>query len=224
MPVQKPRHLWGNCFDVEYEKWYADNLGMCLSFWKSLTILLCKNTNTRELCQELNCKITTFNMNPSDRLKKIRKKLNLTQELFGKSIGLNRDKIMSLESEKVKLSELHAIAIEYIYNINRDWLLNGIDPMCKNTNGDLISTQKQNINSPDESNDKKHNFKTTNKGKDAINALLEIEKIDEQTFRRTVADLEFIADKLKEGATPGPLIAATENKILGELTKEKDNI
>ncbi len=163
-------------------------------------------------------------MNPSDRLKKIRKKLNLTQELFGKSIGLNRDKIMSLESEKVKLSELHAIAIEYIYNINRNWLLHGIGPMCKNTHNDLIPTQEQIINSPDEANDKNHNFKTTNKGKDAINALLEIEKIDEQTFRRTVADLEFIADKLKEGATPGPLIAVSENKPLGELTKEKDNI
>ena len=163
-------------------------------------------------------------MNPSGRLKKIRKKLNLTQEMFGKSIGLNRDKIMSLESEKVKLSELHAIAIEYIYKINRHWLLNGIDPICKNTHKDLISTQEQNINIPNETNDKKHNFKTKNKGEDAINALLEIENIDEQTFRRTVADLEFIADKLKEGATPGPLIAVPENKTLGELTKEKDRI
>jgi len=162
-------------------------------------------------------------MNPSDRLKKIRKELNLTQEVFGKSIGLNRDKIMSLESEKVTLSELHAIAIEYIYNINRNWLLNGIDPVCKNTHSDVRSTQEQDINTRNETNEEKHNFKTTNKGKDAINALLEIEKIDEQTFRRTVADLEFIADKLKEGATPGPLIAIPENKILGELIKEKDN-
>ena len=73
-------------------------------------------------------------------------------------------------------------------------------------------------------NEINNKFKIPKKGQDAINALLEIENIDEQTFRRTVADLEFIADKLKEGATPGPLIAVSENKTLGELTKEKDHI
>lgn len=73
-------------------------------------------------------------------------------------------------------------------------------------------------------NEINNKFKIPKKGQDAINALLEIENIDEQTFRRTVADLEFIADKLKEGATPGPLIAVSENKTLGELTKEKDRI
>jgi transcriptional regulator with XRE-family HTH domain len=73
-------------------------------------------------------------------------------------------------------------------------------------------------------NEINNKFKIPKKGQDAINALLEIENIDEQIFRRTVADLEFIADKLKEGATPGPLIAVTENKTLGQLTKEKDRI
>ena len=68
-------------------------------------------------------------------------------------------------------------------------------------------------------------FKIPPKGQDAINALLEIENIDEQTFRRTVADLEFIADKLKEGATPSPLITVPENKTLEEFKiREKDNI
>jgi transcriptional regulator with XRE-family HTH domain len=74
-------------------------------------------------------------------------------------------------------------------------------------------------------NDKvNNNFKIPQKGQDAINALLEIENIDEQTFRRTVADLEFIATKLKEGATPSPLIEIPENKTLEQLTKEKDRI
>nr|WP_319495135.1 hypothetical protein [uncultured Desulfobacter sp.] len=73
-------------------------------------------------------------------------------------------------------------------------------------------------------NEINNNFKIPQKGQDAINALLKIENIDEQTFRRTVADLEFIADKLKEGATPSPLIAVPENKTLGELTEEKDHI
>ena len=70
----------------------------------------------------------------------------------------------------------------------------------------------------------KNFFRLPQKGQDAINALLKIEHIDEQTFRRTVADLEFIADKLNEGASPGPLVAVSENKTLGELSKEKGNI
>ena len=131
---------------------------------------------------------------------------------------------MSLESEKVKLSELHAIAIEYIYNINRDWLLNGIDPICKNTHSKSISTLDQDINTTSDTNDENNNFKDTIRGQNAIKALLGIENLDEQTFRRTVTDLEFIEDKLKEGATPGPLITIPENKTLGQLTKEKDNI
>ena len=72
--------------------------------------------------------------------------------------------------------------------------------------------------------EKKNQFKTVEEGQDAINALLTIENINEQTFRRTVSDLKYIADKLKEGASPGPLIAVPENKPLGEFTKEKDNI
>jgi len=71
---------------------------------------------------------------------------------------------------------------------------------------------------------KNYNFKIPKEGDDAINALLEIEQISEQTFCRTVADIKYIARKLKEGATPGPLITVSENKALGELTKEKDRI
>lgn len=57
-----------------------------------------------------------------------------------------------------------------------------------------------------------NNFKTQKKGKDAINALFEIEKINEQVFWRIIADLKFIANELKKGATPGPLISKPETK------------
>ena len=77
---------------------------------------------------------------------------------------------------------------------------------------------------PEPESNKTYNFKIPKEGKDAINALLEIEQISEQTFCRTVADIKYIARKLKEGATPGPLITVSENNALGELTKEKDNI
>jgi len=66
-----------------------------------------------------------FDMNASARLKLVRKKLKLTQEYLGKSIGLNRGKITSLESGVVKISTLHALALEHVHGINRDWLLEG---------------------------------------------------------------------------------------------------
>lgn len=64
-------------------------------------------------------------MNSAQRLKFIRKKLKLTQEKLAISIGLKRDNITSLESEKVKISTLHAIAMEHLYCVNKDWLLYG---------------------------------------------------------------------------------------------------
>jgi len=67
-----------------------------------------------------------------DRLKKIRAYLNLTQEEFGVPLGLNQTKIRDLESGKVKVSTLHAIAIEKIHGINIDWLLTGEGEMFIN--------------------------------------------------------------------------------------------
>lgn len=45
----------------------------------------------------------------------------------------------------------------------------------------------------------------------AIDALSKIETINEKTYAKTIAELEYIAKKLNEGATPGPLILIPEN-------------
>tara|TARA_B100000614_G_scaffold261686_1_gene292030 strand:+ start:283 stop:819 length:537 start_codon:yes stop_codon:yes gene_type:complete len=68
-------------------------------------------------------------MDENIRLKFVRKKLGLTQESFAKSIGLNRGKVTSLEIGNVKISTLHALAIEYVHGINKNWLLNGEEPI-----------------------------------------------------------------------------------------------
>ncbi len=64
-------------------------------------------------------------MDSADRLKYIRKKLKLTQEKLAISMDLKRDNITSLESRKVKISTLHAIAMEHLYGVNKEWLLYG---------------------------------------------------------------------------------------------------
>lgn len=64
-------------------------------------------------------------MTSNNRLKIIRDQLGLTQEALGKMLGLNRLNITNLESGKVKISTLHALAIEHVLNVNKEWLLYG---------------------------------------------------------------------------------------------------
>ena len=144
------------------------------------------------------------------RIKIIRQELSLTQKGLAEIIGIKWYQIKDIETGKTKPSIDIVSSMCENFAIDSMWLLTGKGDTNK------PSKQKEKIN---------NNFKATNKGQNAINALWEIENIDEQTFRRTVADLEFIADKLKEGATPSPLIIIPENKTLGEFkTQEKDNI
>jgi DNA-binding XRE family transcriptional regulator len=144
----------------------------------------------------------------NNRIKIIRQELKLTQKELAEIIGVKWYQIKDIETGKTKPSiDIISSMCEH-FAIDSIWLLTG----------------KSHTNNPSEQNEKIKKFKTVNEGQDAINALITIEQIDERTFRRTVADLKYIADKLKEGATPGPLINVSENKILGELTKEKDRI
>ena len=148
--------------------------------------------------------------NIKNRIKTIRLTLSLTQKELAERIGIKWYQIKDIETGKTKPS------IDVISSICENF---AIDPMWLLTGKDNAQNQlKQN-----ENND--YDFKSANEGKDAINALREIEKLDEQTFRRTVADLKYIADKLKEGAPPGPLIVVPERKNPGELKiQEKDTI
>lgn len=140
--------------------------------------------------------------NINNRIKTIRQELNLTQKGLAEIIGIKWYQIKDIETGKTKPSIDIVSSICENFAIDSMWLLTGKSDTNKS------SKQKEKIN---------NNFKASKKGQDAINALLEIEKIDEQTFRRTVAELEFIADKLKEGGTPGPLITIPENRTLGEF-------
>jgi len=141
-----------------------------------------------------------------DRIKYLRIKGGMTQAQLSEMIELSKGNISSLEKNRYEPSARSIIKISELFKVATDWILLGNDKKIK-------------------SDDKiKIKFKIQDEGSAAINALLEIENINEQTFLRTVADLKFIAGELKKGATPGPLIAVPENKPLGELIKEKDSI
>jgi len=146
------------------------------------------------------------------RIKYLRIKRDMTQAQLSEIIGLSKGNISSLEKNHYEPSAKSIIKLSKLFEVTTDWILLGND---KKTNIDLKTNSDDTI---------QINFKIQDEGNAAIKALLEIENINQHTFLRTVADLKFIAVKLKEGASPSPLITVPGNKPLGELAKEKDNI
>lgn len=64
-------------------------------------------------------------MEAKNRLKLARIEADLNQAEFGAPLGLSQANVRDLESGKVKISTLHALAIEKIHGISSVWLLSG---------------------------------------------------------------------------------------------------
>ncbi len=63
------------------------------------------------------------------RIKELRSILGLTQEEFGKKIGLTRSAISYLESGRSKLTEKTLFLICVTFNVNKEWLKHGTGNM-----------------------------------------------------------------------------------------------
>ena len=64
-----------------------------------------------------------------ERIKKIRKKLNLTQQNFADKIGVKRNTVAMYEMGKTTPSDQAIRSISREFNINEDWLRNGTGDM-----------------------------------------------------------------------------------------------
>lgn len=64
-----------------------------------------------------------------NRLKKIRKALNLSQEEFGKKIGLTRGAIAAVEADGNKFSQDVLCKLIQTFNVNVNYFLVGIGEM-----------------------------------------------------------------------------------------------
>lgn len=65
----------------------------------------------------------------NDRIKKLRKALDLTQREFAKRIGMKQNSIALIESGKRNISNQAILSICREYNVNEDWLREGKEPM-----------------------------------------------------------------------------------------------
>lgn len=88
-----------------------------------------------------------------ERLKKIRKVLNLTQQEFADRIGSKRNTIAKYETETNTPSAAVVSLICREFNINEDWLRNGNGEMFlpSDRNADIARLTKQLLNEENDS-------------------------------------------------------------------------
>lgn len=69
-------------------------------------------------------------MTINERVKEVRKRLNLSQEEFGNRIGLSKSGISNIENGTRNVTPKHVKLIGMVFNINESWLMNG-EPDCE---------------------------------------------------------------------------------------------
>lgn len=126
-----------------------------------------------------------------ERVKELRKILNLTQTEFSNSINLKQNSYSKIENGRVALTERNIKTICEKFNVNEDWLRNGNEPIfIDKDNNNYINEliKKYDINSNE------------------INILKKLINIDENTRNKII---NFMFDIIKEN-----IDKIDENKIL----------
>ena len=70
-------------------------------------------------------------MSQGQRVKELRKELNLTLEKFGKPLGVGKTAISNIENDSRGLTDQMIISICREYNANEEWLRNGVGEMFR---------------------------------------------------------------------------------------------
>lgn len=70
-------------------------------------------------------------MGQGQRVRDLRKSLNLTLEKFAKPLGVGKTAISNIENESRNLTDQMIISICREYNINEEWLRNGTGDMFR---------------------------------------------------------------------------------------------
>lgn len=64
-----------------------------------------------------------------DRIKELRKSLDLTQQKFADRLGLKRQTIAAYEMGNIEPSESTLLLICREFGVNKEWLTDGVEPM-----------------------------------------------------------------------------------------------
>ncbi len=74
-------------------------------------------------------------MTENERVKQLRKSLDLTLEKFGDRLGVTKVAISNIENGKRAVTEQMSKAICREFSVNEDWLRNGVGDMFKQRDG-----------------------------------------------------------------------------------------
>lgn len=149
-----------------------------------------------------------------ERLKKIRTALNLTQSEFAEQLRLQRNTISLLETGKRNPSERTIDDICNIFNVSKEYLLNGTEPMFTQTYSDTMEQLKKEFNLDEFSFNLVHEYLKLDpaqreKVRDFFYRVVELES-DEQEERSIQQEADefgalsreqFIAEKRQESQT-----------------------
>ena len=68
-------------------------------------------------------------MNTSERIKQLRKALNLTQDAFGNELGITKSSVSRIEAGIINLTDQMAELICRTFNVDYFWLTEGVGEM-----------------------------------------------------------------------------------------------
>lgn len=84
-----------------------------------------------------------------DRIKKIRKELDLTQQAFADKLGIKRNTVATYENGRNMPIDAVVSLICKVFNVNKDWLLTGSGDMFLKIPSDTLEKLKQEYNLDD---------------------------------------------------------------------------
>lgn len=88
--------------------------------------------------------------NINDRIKLLRKNLNLSQEAFGNRIGITRASISNIEKGTRNMSEQTLKSICREFNVSSAWLKEGVGDMFNDMDVDLLNKVDEILSGEDE--------------------------------------------------------------------------
>ena len=149
-------------------------------------------------------------MELGERIKKVRKELNLTQQIFSDRIGLKRNSLALIEAGR-NPSEQTLTLICRTFRVNEEWLRGGVGEMFLKTDGNILSELAE-------------EFTLSDKQKAVISAFLKLTDEQKDAIIEAISAVAAEMEQLDaEKQKPAPAVEEPKT-YKEELTEEEHNL
>lgn len=147
-----------------------------------------------------------------ERIKKVRKELNLTQQKMADSINVKRNTLALYEAGKINPSEAVISLICRTFRVNEEWLRGGVGAMFLKTDGNILSELAEEFNLSD-------------KQKAVISAFLKLTDEQKDAIIEAISAVAAEMEQLDaEKQTQPPPVVEEPKTYKEELTEEEHNL